>query len=304
MTVDVEEWFHAHNLQVPEDEWESLPSRVEYGVNELLKLFAETGTTATFFVLGWVAERNGALVRQIRAAGHEIASHGYAHRSILAQSPSDFRTDIRRAKALLEDIIGGPVRGYRAPSYSITSATSWALQEIRAAGFSYDSSIYPVRAPHGRYGIAGAPRHPFSVSDGLWEYPLPVVRLLGKDFPAATGAYLRIWPMAVHRLALRQYQRAGAPLIINTHPWELDSDQPRRAVPLRHRLLHYTRLNQTRTRLLDLLTRGRFTSIAQLEALRGKQARRADVEWQGAAAKPSQRSAALPPDHVAPISNR
>jgi len=287
MTIDVEEWFHAHNLRVSEDEWTLLPSRVELEVDRLLMLLAETRTTATFFVLGWVAERSASLVRRIRAAGHEIASHGYLHRSILSQSPADFRADIRRGKTLLEDIVGSPVRGYRAPSYSITSATSWALTEIREAGFSYDSSIYPVRAPHGRYGIAGAPQHPFEAVAGLWEYPLPVVNLLGRFLPAATGAYLRIWPMAVHRLAVRQYQRRKQPLVINVHPWELDVDQPRRAVSWRRRFLHYTRLSQTRDRLHDLLTRGRFTSIGQLEAWRGKSARRSAVEWGGRLSRPN-----------------
>lgn len=278
MTVDVEEWFHAHNLSIPSEAWETLPSRVEHGVNELLSLFSETKTTATFFVLGWVAQRQKGLIRRIRECGHEIACHGQAHRSIHEQSPVAFRADIRRAKSLLEDLTGRPARGYRAPNYSVTRATWWALEEIRAAGFAYDSSIYPVRAPHGRYGIVGMPKRPFEVLPGLWEYPLPVVRLLGKDWPAATGAYLRLFPMAVHRLALRQYRRRREPLVLNVHPWELDPHQPRRAAPLPRRVLHYSRLAQTRERLRDLLERAAFTSIESWEGFRGKAMRRENVE--------------------------
>lgn len=283
MTVDVEEWFHAHNLGVPEDGWCDLPSRVEIGVSALLLLFAETRTKATFFVLGWVAERQPELVRRIRDAGHEIASHGHMHRVIQDQSVDEFRADIRRSKVLLEDLIGGPVRGYRAPSYSITRDTTWALSEIRQAGYTYDSSIYPVRAPHGRYGIPGAPKQRHEPIIGLHEYPLPIVNMLGVEFPAVTGAYLRLWPMAVHLLAMRQYHRRGAPLIINVHPWELDPDQPRRVTSFRHRLLHYSRLHQTGDRLHDLLNRGTFTSIQQLELMYGKQARRDDVLGTGQA---------------------
>ncbi len=279
MTVDLEEWFHAHNLGVPEHEWEALPSRVEYGVNQLLTLLAETRTTATFFVLGWLAERRVELIRKISCAGHEIASHGYAHRPIREQTREEFQADIRRSKKQLENLIGGPIYGYRAPSYSITNDTWWALSEIRAAGFKYDSSIYPVRAPHGRYGIDGAPKHPFEPILGLREYPLPVVNILGKELPAATGAYLRLWPKAVHRLAQRQYRRRGAPLIINVHPWEFDPGQPRRATSFRNGILHYSRLGQTGQRLRDLLSRGKFTSIQQLQFAQGKRARREDIVW-------------------------
>lgn len=279
MTVDLEEWFHAHNLRVPEHEWEALPSRVEHGVNHLLAIMAETRTTATFFVLGWLAERRGDLVRKISCAGHEIASHGYAHRPIRNQTPEEFQLDIRRSKKQLENVIGGPIYGYRAPSYSINNETWWALSEIRAAGFKYDSSIYPVRAPHGRYGIDGVPKHPFEPILGLREYPLPVVNLLGKELPAATGAYLRLWPKAVHRLAQKQYRRRKAPLIINVHPWELDPYQPRRATSWRNGLLHYSRLSQTADRLRDLLSRGKFTSIHQFEFAQGKCARREDIVW-------------------------
>jgi polysaccharide deacetylase family protein (PEP-CTERM system associated) len=254
---------------------------VEIGLNALLSLFAETRTKATFFVLGWVAERQPGLVRQICDAGHEIASHGHMHRVIQSQSAGEFRSDIRQSKAILEDLIGGRVRGYRAPSYSITRDTMWALTEIRQAGYTYDSSIYPVRAPHGRYGIPGAPKQRYEPIGRLHEYPLPVVKLLGMEFPALTGAYLRLWPMALHRLAMRQYQRRGTPLIINVHPWELDPDQPRRKISFRHRLQHYARLHQTRDRLRDLLNRGTFTSIQQLELLYGKQAKRDDVVWPG-----------------------
>jgi polysaccharide deacetylase family protein (PEP-CTERM system associated) len=208
------------------------------------------------------------------------------------QSRAEFRADIRRSKALLEDITGGTVSGYRAPSYSIVRDTWWALEEIRDAGYTFDSSIYPVRAPHGRYGVAGAPLHPFEPCPGLREFPLPVARIVGSRFPAAAGGYLRHWPMMVHRLALRQYQRDRNPMVINVHPWELDVGQPRLDVPWRQGLLHYSGLHRTRRRLRDLLTQGRFTSLHAWQQLLGRSVPRSVVLGYGDSAFPTPMKAA------------
>lgn len=252
LTIDVEEWFHAHNLAVDPSEWNELPSRIEPQMTGLLALLDRAGIRATCFVLGWIARRHPRLVLALHAHGHEIACHGDAHVSIVDQSKTAFAQDIRRAKASLEDLIGARVYGYRAPSYSILPQTSWALDELQNAGFAYDSSIYPVRAPHGRYGVPGAPLGPHRIRPNLWEFPLPTVRFGRCRFPAATGAYLRLWPRGVTALAFRQYRRLGLPVVVNVHPWELDPAQPRRAISWKKRVLHYTNLSATRSRLAAL----------------------------------------------------
>ena len=253
LTFDVEEWFHARNLGVDRMRWSGFPSRLDKPIDTILALLAEHETHATFFVLGWVARRSPDLVRRIHRAGHEIASHGYGHRPIYEQTPAQFREDIHKSKSLLEEIIGTRVLGYRAPSYSIGPETDWALDILQDAGFAYDSSIYPTRAPHGRYGMPGTPLHPYRIRTGLWEFPLPTWRVLGWRVPAATGAYLRLAPLIVTRLAVNQNVRRGIPVVINLHPWELDPAQPRSAAPRWNRFLHYANLHTTQRKLSTLL---------------------------------------------------
>ncbi len=261
LTIDVEEWFHAHNLAVDPSEWNSLPSRIESQMAGLLAWLDRAGIPATCFVLGWIARRHPRLVNSLHAHGHEIACHGDAHVPIFNQSRAEFAQDIRRAKASLEDMIGAPVHGYRAPSYSISPQTAWALDELQNAGFAYDSSVYPVRAPHRRYGVPGAPLGPHRVRPNLWEFPLPTVRLGPWRLPAATGAYLRLWPQGVTSLAFRQYRRLGLPVVVNVHPWELDPAQPRRAVSWTKRILHYSNLAATRSRLVALFPMRRWRRL-------------------------------------------
>ncbi|MFQ5461454.1 MAG: XrtA system polysaccharide deacetylase [Phycisphaerae bacterium] len=261
LTFDLEAWFHAHNLGIPARDWPSLPMRLEAPVEQILELLARHQTRATFFVLGWVARQQPHLIERIQQAGHEIASHGYAHIRVDELNHRAFADDVATAKRVLEDITSAPIVGYRAPSYSIGAHTSWALDVLREQGFLYDSSIYPVRAPHGRYGLAGAPRHPYLLSSGLWEIPLPTVKLLGCRMPALTGGYLRHLPWWVNALALKDYERAGIPATINLHPWELDPDQPRQPVPWAKRWLHYGRLHVTHRRLERLVQRAEFTSV-------------------------------------------
>ena len=260
-TVDLEEWFHAHNLRIAEEDWAALSSRVTQPVEQILELLQDHGVRGTFFVLGWLARRQPALVRRIHAAGHEIASHGFAHRSIQTQARREFFEDISAAKALLEDLVGERVLGYRAPSYSITPSTSWALDEIEGAGYAYDSSIYPARLPGLRYGWRGARLVSHPLRPALWEFPLPVMKVGPLRIPVLTGAYLRLWPLSVSLLALRSHARAGRPAILNVHPWELDAAQPRRPLSLLRRIRHYARLHQTRSRLEQLLSVARFLPL-------------------------------------------
>ena len=238
LTVDVEEWFQADNLKIPHVKWTELSTRLEGPINDILALLEQHDTLATFFVLGWVASRQAALVRSIRAAGHEIASHGYAHQPISRQTPAKFRNDARASKLVLEDLLGEAIAGYRAPGYSVTSKTRWALDILEELGFRYDSSIYPVRAPHGRYGLPGAPLYPHRIRSRLWEFPLPTVSVLGYRLPVATGGYLRLWPFRLTQRAFHQNRIRGIPVVVNIHPWELDAEQPRQSASLWNRTLH------------------------------------------------------------------
>jgi polysaccharide deacetylase family protein (PEP-CTERM system associated) len=263
-TFDVEEWFHAGNLAVPRNRWKEFPSRLERPVETILTLLDREKARATFFVLGWVASRSAGIVRRIHAAGHEIASHGYYHQPIAEQNAHSFREDVQRAKESLEDIVGEAVTGYRAPSYSINRDTDWALDVLEELGFSYDSSIYPVRAPHGRYGQANSPLGPYRIRRRLWEFPLPTLKLLGWRVPAATGGYLRLWPYALTQRAIAQNAGRAIPVIVNIHPWELDPQQPRWPAPTWRRALHYGNLRTTSRKLSRLLASYGSTSLREL----------------------------------------
>lgn len=264
MTFDVEEWFHARNLNIPRDRWGQLPSRLDGPINAILDLMYRHDARGTFFMLGWVASRLPKLVRKIHAAGHEIASHGYLHQSITTQTAAEFRRDLRVSKSVIEDIIGEPILGYRAPNYSMSRRTFWALDVLAELGFRYDSSIYPVRSPHGRYGMPGTPLRPYRISRHLWEFPLPTVRILGSRVPAATGGYLRNWPFLLTQRAFEQNARKAIPVVVNVHPWELDADQPRSATSWLGSWLHYGGLGVTQSRLVRLLNSYRFLPLRAL----------------------------------------
>ncbi|UCE60296.1 MAG: DUF3473 domain-containing protein [Phycisphaerales bacterium] len=264
LTFDVEEWFHAANLRVPRGQWGEFPSRLGQPVEEILSLLEQHARQATFFVLGWVAQRRPDIVRRIAAAGHEIASHGYWHTPVTKQTREEFRQDVKGCKAVLEDITGHPIVGYRAPGYSVNSDNEWALDELKELGFLYDSSIYPARAPHGRYGAAGTPLTPYRIRRGLWEFPLPTWEVMKVRLPAATGGYLRLCPLAVTERALKQNIRRNIPVVVNIHPWELDPVQPRWPAPWWNRALHYTNLHTTKHKLSALLRAYRFTTVRNL----------------------------------------
>ncbi len=255
MTIDVEDYFQvsAFDRVVTRAEWGSLESRVERNTDRLLGIFDEAGVSATFFVLGWVADRVPGLVGRIAAAGHEVASHGYGHRLIYEQTPGEFREDVRRAKGVLEDACGREVRGYRAPSFSIVESTRWALDVLADEGYRYDASIFPIH--HDRYGIADAPRHPHHVAGGrIVEVPASTFRVSGVNLPVAGGGYFRLLPYAWTAWGIRQLNtEEERPAVFYLHPWEIDPDQPRLPVGGLSRIRHYTNLGRTEARLRRLL---------------------------------------------------
>jgi polysaccharide deacetylase family protein (PEP-CTERM system associated) len=271
MTVDVEDYFHASVFDdaVPRSQWEQLESRVNANTDRLLAMFDEASVHATFFVLGWVAERFPALVRRIAACGHEIASHGYGHRLVYSGTPEAFRADLRRAKRAIEIAANTPVVGYRAPSYSVTTQSLWALDVLIEEGYQYDASIFPIH--HDRYGIASSPRHPYRVwrrHGSLWELPGSSARVAGINLPVAGGGYFRLLPYAWTKWGIDRVNRQeGQPVVFYTHPWELDPEQPRIPLPALSRLRHYANLGRTEARLKQLLTDFRFDSIAAVSQI-------------------------------------
>ena len=270
MSIDVEDYFHVSVFDgiVPRREWERMESRVVANTTRLLDLFDEFHVRSTFFVLGWVAERQPELVRTIAARGHEVASHGYAHRLIYDQTPSAFRDDVRRAKQLLEDAAGRRVVGYRAPSYSITPRSLWALDILLEEGYEYDSSIFPIR--HDRYGIPVSDRRPYAIErphGKLIEVPGSTTPFGPVNLPVAGGGYFRILPYWwTHWGIQRVNQLEHRPAVFYLHPWEIDPDQPRLAAGRLGRFRHYRNLDKTEARLRQLLTDFRFDTMATLVA--------------------------------------
>ena len=257
MTIDVEEHFHVSVFDglVPRDRWTKLESRVCANTAKLLEIFGDFDVQATFFVLGCVAERFPQLVRDIASHGHEVASHGYAHRMIGDQTPEAFRDDVRRAKALLESITGVPVRGYRAPSYSVTPRTLWALDVLAEEGHQYDASVFPIH--HDRYGIPFSPRHPYTVRRSgrtLIEAPASTTTVGPVNLPIAGGGYFRLLPYAWTHWGIGRVNRLERrPVIFYLHPWEIDPDQPRLEAGSLSRFRHYRNLGETEQRLRRLL---------------------------------------------------
>lgn len=259
MTVDVEDYFQVSAFEsvVVRDQWQDFERRVSANTVRILDLFDETDIKATFFVLGWVAEREPALVREIASRGHEIACHGYSHRLVYTQTPADFEAETARSKGVLEDLVQRPVLGYRAASYSITGQSLWALEILARLGFEYDSSIFPVH--HDRYGIPGAPSHVHRiVSDGLpemIEFPLSSLSMFGQNIPVAGGGYFRLYPYPLTRWMLsRLSDESNAPFVFYLHPWEVDPAQPRiPGASLVSRFRHYLNLERCLPRLRHLL---------------------------------------------------
>ena len=268
--MDVEEYFQVSALEsaYPRERWPGLESRVEENMAVLLDLLDENDTKGTFFVLGIVAEGHPDLVRSLVDRGHEVASHGWAHRRVTTLSPDEFRASVRRSREILEQLTGRPVHGYRAPSFSIVPGREWALDILIEEGYRYDSSLFPIRRPG--YGYPDAPTEPTWLerpAGRILEIPPTVLRVPGFRVPAGGGAYFRLLPYSLIRSALRQQERLRTPGTFYIHPWELDPAQPRAPVSIPTRIRHYGGLRRTRTRLERLLRDFRFQPVERtLEA--------------------------------------
>jgi len=268
LTVDVEDYFQvsAFAKSVAQNDWDNYSLRVEQNTHKLMDLFDERQIKATFFVLGWVAERTNSLILEIANRGHEVACHGYSHQLVYNQSPEVFRQETIRSKSLLEDIIQGPVRGYRAASYSITRRSLWALDILAEAGFDYDSSIFPVR--HDRYGIPDSPEFPhvLDTPEGhkLVEFPLSTAKIMKYKLPIAGGGYFRLYPYWLSRAGLRQINRKEKPFIFYLHPWEVDPEQPRISASRLSEFRHYNNLDKCEDRLRRLTSDFQFTTVEKV----------------------------------------
>lgn len=265
-SVDVEEHFQvsAFDRVLSREDWDRQPSRVEPNTDRLLELLERRGARGTFFTLGWVAERHPALIRRIVGAGHELASHGWWHRKVSGLTAEEFRQDIRDSKRLLEDVGGAPVVGFRAPSFSIVPGTEWAFDVLLEEGYTYDSSLFPIRRPD--YGYPGAPLDPHRrarPAGTLLEIPMCTAQIGGLRVPAAGGGYLRHFPLGLIRTALRQYDARNNPAMFYIHPWEVDPGQPRLPVGWVTRRRHYGGIEKSLPRLERLLAEFRFTSVGR-----------------------------------------
>jgi polysaccharide deacetylase family protein (PEP-CTERM system associated) len=269
LTVDVEDYYHVEAFadRVSPHSWSDFPSRVRANTERVLQIFEEYGCRATFFVLGWVAEQDPSLVRDIVDAGHEVACHSYSHRLVSSLTREEFREDLRRGRAAIEDAAGVRILGYRAPSFSIGPGNVWALEILSEEGFFYDSSIFPIR--HDVYGFPGAPRFPhrleFQSERSLVEIPLTTVRIGRTTWPASGGGYLRLLPMQYTRWAIRRiHEKDRQSFVLYFHPWEIDPDQPRITGRWKSNLRHYLGLGTMETRLRELLAHGRYVPAIDL----------------------------------------
>lgn len=268
MSVDVEDYFQVSAFEpyIPRAAWDELPCRVERNTERVLQIFAEHGVKATFFTLGWVAERYPGLVRRIAAAGHELACHGYSHIRVTEQTPEQFREDVHRSKALLEDTAGCPILGYRAASYSIGARNLWALSVLESLGFAYSSSIYPVK--HDLYGMPEAPRfafRPYS-SGNFLEIPVTTLQWGARNLPCGGGGYFRLLPYPLSRWAMAQVNRKDREAcIFYFHPWEIDPGQPRQVgINFKTRVRHYLNLSRMEARLCRLLKDFHWDTMANV----------------------------------------
>lgn len=279
MTIDVEDYFQvsAFAPYIARGDWDSRECRVERNVDRILGLLAEQGTQATFFTLGWVAERYPQLVRRIVEGGHEIASHGYGHERASDLSPEAFRADVGRAKALLEDLSGREVLGYRAPSFSIGEGNLWAFDVLRDCGYRYSSSVYPIR--HDHYGMPDSPRFAYPVREGLLEVPVTTLRLRGRNLPSSGGGYFRLLPYALSRWLIEQVNRNDQQsAVFYFHPWEIDPGQPRIAgIDAKTRFRHYVNIGRTEARIAQLLRDFAWGRMDQIFLGRGQGERQAAV---------------------------
>ena len=255
LTIDVEDYFQvsAFAPYIKRAEWNTRECRVERNVNRILNFLADYDTKATFFTLGWIAERYPELIRRIASEGHEVASHGYGHERVSDMNDAEFYADIHLAKCILEDLTGAEVRGYRAPSFSIGQGNLWAFDTLERAGYRYSSSIYPIQ--HDHYGMPDAPRFAHQVRPSLLEVPVTTLRIGNRNFPSSGGGYFRLLPYIVSRWMLRQvHSRDGEAAVFYFHPWEIDENQPRiPGINSRTRFRHYVNIDRMEGRIQELL---------------------------------------------------
>ncbi|MFN8444479.1 MAG: XrtA system polysaccharide deacetylase [Caldilineaceae bacterium] len=272
LSIDVEEHFQVHAFETltNRSEWDNYPSRVVANTERILRLLAKYQVRATFFILGWVAERHPELVCAIADGGHEVATHGYWHELIYRQSPESFGEDLRRSLEVIQKALAGrsvttpvQIEGYRAPAFSITKQSLWALDVLHEQGIRYDSSIFPLVA-HDRYGISDASRFANRLKNGMWEFPVSTVVIGKRNLPVAGGGYFRLYPLWLTRKAIKSINREGQPAVIYLHPWEFDPEQPRmNKAPLLSRFRHYVNLQRTEQRLEKLLQEFEFAPMNQ-----------------------------------------
>lgn len=268
MTIDVEDYYHvsAFAKSINRKDWPDMQSRVEANTDLLIELFSEHNIKATFFVLGWVAERYPQIVRSIIESGHEVASHGYSHQLVYNQSIEEFTDETKRSKQILEDLAQKPVLGYRAASYSITKKSEWALDILHELGFKYDSSIFPVH--HDRYGMPGTPQFPYIrktlKSAEIIEFPISSVKMLGYQLPIAGGGYFRLFPYFFSRFGLNKINKTNNPFVFYLHPWEIDPEQPRIEASLFSKFRHYNNLKKCESRLRQLINDFNFTTVSEV----------------------------------------
>jgi polysaccharide deacetylase family protein (PEP-CTERM system associated) len=268
LTIDLEDYYHvsAFRDQIAQNDWKSQTSRVERNTDLLLESLNEAGHKATFFTLGWVAQQHPHVVRRVAEQGHEIACHSLEHKTVFEMTPQDFREDTRRAKQLLEDVSGYKIQGYRAPSFSITENSLWALTILAELGFTYDSSIFPVR--HANYGMPRSPRLPYKVetpAGSIIEFPMTALEFAGRRSPFGGGAYFRLLPYWYTRWGIRFVNRhESRPVCVYLHPWELDPNQPRMSGSLTSRFRHYLGLRGTPAKFRNLLRDFEFCPLGSL----------------------------------------
>ena len=271
LTIDLEDYYHVTTFDqcITIDGWESMESRIEKNCEKILVILDEFKVKATFFVLGWIAERHPILIRTLYNEGHEVSSHGFHHQMIHQQTKDSFREDIKRTKMILEDITGSKIKGYRAPTFSINNSSLWALNILCEQGHSYDSSIFPIK--HDRYGISNAPRFPHTINlngtGTIKEFPPSTLRLLGVNTPIGGGGYLRLLPARFLSWGIRKINKVEKqPCIIYLHPWEFDPEQPKIPVKFTSRFRHYINLDTTERKLRHLISNFKFTTISKLQS--------------------------------------
>ncbi|GGW62580.1 XrtA system polysaccharide deacetylase [Alishewanella tabrizica] len=266
LTVDIEDYFHvaAFENNISASNWDAMPIRVDNNTSRLLDMFDKHGAKATFFILGWVAERYPQLIKEIHNRGHEVASHGFNHVKATKQTRIEFAKDVRDTKALLEDLTGAPIIGYRAPSFSIDKTNEWAFTELQLAGYLYSSSTYPIK--HDLYGTPDWPQLAHLRPEGIWECPMPILNIAGKQWPVAGGGYFRLMPYWLSKRLIKRYiATTDSPYMFYFHPWEIDPDQPKIVgAPLKSNFRHYVNLDKMEAKLGKMLQDFQWQTLRQV----------------------------------------